>query len=551
MAGHDARVTLEELLDAHPDALVAAADDDGLFVEMPASVPIAGHRVPAVRSALDLVQPADRRLVIDAWVEAKASGSASTSVALAGSGAPGVVHLLDVTEAHGVYISIVAPGEEVEATSQGLDQLAELPPPPPRVAYSRKDELATIIHIDPAVTEMLGWTAEDMVGERSLGFVHPEDQDRAIDIWMECLSRPGATCRIRLRHRHRDGHWVWLELSNTNLLDQPGAGYVDCEMFDISEEMEAHEAVRASEQLLRRLAESLPVGVARFGPGCQILYANGRLYEILGAEPGAPSEELRTAVVDTAVLEAAMTAVLSGGFDTDVALRIQRLDGGGRRECTLSVRALTNDDGDVVGGVFVLADVTEEALLRSELERRATFDSLTGCINRQTAINRLTEVLAAGDAGRPASTAVIFVDLDGFKAVNDVHGHAAGDAVLTTIAARLRSVVRAPDVVGRLGGDEFLVVCPEVDGHDTAVAVAGRVAAAIAEPVPVGDQAFELTASVGVAWTGAHPGIDADGLIAEADAAMYAAKREPDGNRVVVAPVAAERLSAGSSGCSG
>lgn len=62
--------------------------------------------------------------------------------------------------------------------------------------------------------------------------MHPEDQERAIDIWMECLARPGATCRTRLRHRHRDGHWVWLELSNSNLLDDADTGYVDCEILD-------------------------------------------------------------------------------------------------------------------------------------------------------------------------------------------------------------------------------------------------------------------------------------------------------------------------------
>jgi diguanylate cyclase (GGDEF)-like protein/PAS domain S-box-containing protein len=381
---------------------------------------------------------------------------------------------------------------------------------------------------------MLGWDVTDIIGQRSLEFIHPDDQERAINLWMECLTQPGYTCRSRLRHKHLDGRWIWLEMANHNLLDDPDAGYVECEMFDISEEMEAHESVRASEELLRRLAGALPVGVAQFDLSRHILYANERLYEIVGAGTDAEEDSLLAGVLDAETVEQAMGAVCEG-HDIDIEIFIDRVNGG-RRRCTLTMRALTNVDGAVVGGVLCLADVTDAARMRSELEQRATFDLLTGCVNRPTVMTALSTMLAvpvAAADGHPGGIAVVFVDLDDFKAVNDQFGHAVGDTLLSAVAARLREVVRGHDVVGRFGGDEFLVICPEVDDAAAALTLGERVVAAIASPLTMGPVRLTPRASVGVAWTSYRGDIDAQGLITEADAAMYAAKHAQDGRPVV------------------
>ncbi len=521
---------LRAVLDECPTAVVAAIDDDGLFVEMPDSMVIDGHRVAHARSALDLVQPTDRRAVIDAWMTVKEQGRSQASVTLAGTpSAVATLHLFDLTAEHGVFMGVIA---ATGASEHQMEDVAEIAPPPPRIAYTRKNEVATIIHADAAVTEMLGWAQDEMVGQSALGFVHPDDAERAIDLWMECLSRPGATCRTRLRHKRRDGSWLWLELSNTNLLADPDAGYVDCEMFDISQEMEAHEAVRASQQLLSRLTASLPVGVLQFDTDGMVIYANDRIYEIVGVEPGTDETALQSSVVDPAELQRAMLAI-HHGHDIDMQIVIQRADDGARRECTLTIRSLTNDDGELIGGVLVLDDVTEQARMRSELEHRATYDELTSCVNRRTVLGRLSEALTTARIATPgAGTAAIFVDLDDFKDINDRHGHATGDVVLASVAARLQRVVRAQDVVGRIGGDEFLVVCPDVADQDAAIAMAERISAAMEAPMTVNGASLHQTASIGVAWTGARPAVDADALIAEADQAMYAAKR--DGKRSIV-----------------
>jgi diguanylate cyclase (GGDEF)-like protein/PAS domain S-box-containing protein len=524
------RVTLAQ----NPNALVAAVDRDGLLVDMPHTVPLTNHRIAIARSALDLVQPAHRYAVITAWERAKTEGASRATVVLAGeANTTATMYLFDVTPEHGVFIGITVASDSTVVT---LDEAPAIDPTPTRLTRTRKDAMAVIIGAEPTVTAVLGWDVSEIVGQRSLDLIHPDDHERAINMWMECLSQPGYTCRSRLRHAHRDGRWIWLEFSNHNRLDDADAGYVDCEMFDISEEMEAHEAVRASEQLLRSLAGALPVGVVQFDLDRRIVYANERLYEIVGAHRDADEDTLLTCVVDTSVVEDALARMYAGS-DVDIEMYIDRLDGTGRRRCTLAMRALINGDGAVCGGVACLADITDAARMRAELEERANFDALTGCLNRSSVMSALSAMLAdLGDepaADQAGGIAVVFVDFDRFKSVNDRFGHAVGDSLLVGVASRLGGVVRTGDIVGRLGGDEFLIVCPDVVDSEEALSLGERITAAITSPLMIGAVRLAPTASVGVVWAAARRGIETGALIAEADAAMYSAKRAGHGRPVV------------------
>jgi diguanylate cyclase (GGDEF)-like protein/PAS domain S-box-containing protein len=534
---------IRRLLDGHPDALVTAITDEGLFTAMPGSLAFGDHRLVQARSALDLVSPASRPALIRAWEQVRREGAASTSVQLAnGDGAqtPGTVFLFDLRALHGVYVGVLA---AAEGQGEALEEVAGIAGPPPRLCRTRKDELAILREVDPLVTLVLGWEPADMVGKRTLDFIHPDDGDRIIDAWMEMLARPGMALSVRARHQHRDGRWIWMQITNRNLLDEPDCGYVDCEMLDVSEEVEAQEAVRASEQLLRRLAEALPVGVVHVDVDRRVLYANGCFSEILGVAPDDVGGALHGCVTDVHRLDTALQAVLTG-VDVDVELEIDRADGSGRRLCTLSLRALTANDGGVTGAVGSLADVTEATRLRNELEQRATTDALTGCANRATALAGLSTALEGSERraadGATTGTSAIFVDLDEFKAVNDRYGHVVGDHLLVAVADRLREVVRAGDLVGRLGGDEFLVVCPALASPADALALAERLAAAVAEPLPVDGELLCVRASIGLAF--ADGPVDAKELIARADAAMYRSKRAGEGRPVLAvagAPTAA------------
>ncbi|MCW2992429.1 MAG: bifunctional diguanylate cyclase/phosphodiesterase [Solirubrobacterales bacterium] len=174
----------------------------------------------------------------------------------------------------------------------------------------------------------------------------------------------------------------------------------------------------------------------------------------------------------------------------------------------------------------------ELASERAKLAHQAMHDPLTGLPNRVLLYDRITQALSA--TGRYGGiTAVLFVDLDGFKEVNDGCGHETGDRILVEVSDRLRSVVRPSDTVARLGGDEFVVLCERLDAHDEASAVADRVLDAVRFPFVAGDRTMALSASIGIAFPA--DGEQPDALVGRADAAMYVAKRRRDARELAPA----------------
>ncbi len=192
--------------------------------------------------------------------------------------------------------------------------------------------------------------------------------------------------------------------------------------------------------------------------------------------------------------------------------------------------------GDTVSFAAFLRDLTQRKEYERRLARKALTDPLTGLPNRELLLTRLTEALAAAAAtpaaGTESGTAVLFVDVDRFKVVNDSLGHAVGDRLLVTLGERLRTAVRPGETLGRFGGDEFVVLSPGVSDRAEAVVVARRLRAALAEPLDVDGRLLAVDLSVGIAISA--PGeVAPEALLRDADAAMYAAKVRT-GDSVVV-----------------
>jgi len=208
---------------------------------------------------------------------------------------------------------------------------------------------------------------------------------------------------------------------------------------------------------------------------------------------------------------------------------------GSRLDASVTVSNLRDAAGRVTGSVAIARDVSERKRAESEaretartleaqaeeLTRLALHDPLTGLANRALLHDRLEHALATRPPGRMA---VLVLDLDDFKSVNDVAGHAVGDGVLVEAARRLQTCVRPGDTVARLGGDEFVVVVDDVAEVGGAASVAGRILAAMAEPMRVGDERFVIDASIGVTLADDPPGRGPVELLRDADIAMYAAK---------------------------
>ena len=175
-----------------------------------------------------------------------------------------------------------------------------------------------------------------------------------------------------------------------------------------------------------------------------------------------------------------------------------------------------------------VADRTAElAIATRELSRRALHDALTGLVNRAAFWDRLGHRLTQADR-RATGLAVLFLDLDDFKTVNDTLGHAAGDQLLVDVAHRITGELRAGDTAARVGGDEFLVLLDDVASGEAALAVAHRVNARLQAPYEFGGERYAATSSIGVAMCSDRLAT-ADALVAAADAAMYDAKRSGRG----------------------
>jgi diguanylate cyclase (GGDEF)-like protein len=207
------------------------------------------------------------------------------------------------------------------------------------------------------------------------------------------------------------------------------------------------------------------------------------------------------------------------------------------------LRTLASQVGRVLDNGHLEQSLVQVTELKEQLAHRANHDHLTGLANRSRFLDLVRDALDDGSEGEPdgGAVSVLYLDLDGFKAVNDTFGHDTGDALLQIVAARLRACVRTGDVVARLGGDEFAVVIlhPE-DADDLVLATADRIRALVCEPVQLQDHVMTVGTSIGIATTSVPASLSVDELISRADSAMYVAKRGGGSRHVSYADGVAE-----------
>jgi diguanylate cyclase (GGDEF)-like protein/PAS domain S-box-containing protein len=546
--GHSIAEGAEALLREHPGAQVCALASNGLIVPVPQTVGLWGQGLIEGRALIDNVVAADRTAVVRLWLAAQQEGAAATKVRMLATPTKwSTLHFIDLREVHGVFLGAILPSDEDAA-----DEPTELPTSPaaPRFCTLTEDEGARVVGADDAFTEMFGYTEEELLGKSVLDQIHPDDQGRAVEGWLAVISSNRAQ-QTRLRRRRKDGSYVWVDTTLHNYLNHPGRNCVVVEIIDISAEMAAQEALHEHEELLRRLTDAMPVGLLQIDVARDVVYNNACLLEILyGSEPIdsamtsepaplVPGEQeaaaerhnepaptvnalLQTLTEEsTASFAAVLDEVLGAGVDRDVEVDIVRPSGAPRR-ALMSVRALSRADGEVGGAITCVLDITDSARAREELEHRATYDTLTHVHNRSSILAVLQEQLEREDGH---STGVVYVDLDKFKPVNDMLGHAAGDELLVLVGERLKLASRDSDVIGRLGGDEFLIVLRDVPSSHVAMQVAERISMTVCGSFELSCGEADLRASIGVAC-GKHGAVTAEELVRQADAAMYRSKSD-------------------------
>jgi diguanylate cyclase (GGDEF)-like protein/PAS domain S-box-containing protein len=393
----------------------------------------------------------------------------------------------------------------------------------------KRNIVGVISQVDDSVTQLLGWKPDQMIGFSSTKFIHPDDQPGAVAAWVKMLDSPDGVGLWRGRYQSAYGSWVWVETANR--FEDSDDPIVSTSMTSVTvEQVSLEETLYARGQLLSRLSDALPVGVFQVNLAGSVTFTNDRLHLIVGVGLRSTINEQFSMIVneDRPVFDAALALALADRPVQDIEFRIRPqpeevppAEALEERVCLLSLRTLTDSSGVVSGAVGCLSDVTERAELRRELEVRASTDALTSCLNRAATLEVVQQTVTVPSSEH--GNAVVFIDLDQFKSVNDSFGHAAGDRLLVEVADRLRSAIREGDHLGRFGGDEFLVICPKVESPERATEIAERIAGAITSTVDLGPAPVRLRASVGVAWT--TETLDADTLIAWADSAMYESKR--------------------------
>ena len=280
--------------------------------------------------------------------------------------------------------------------------------------------------------------------------------------------------------------------------------------------------LQRSEERFRSLVRNASDGVVVLGQDGNVRYESPAAERILGrrAEDGigrAAIDDIHHD--DRALFERSLVDVaVASGSQVSLEFRARHVDSSWR---TLEAIVKNLLDDPAVGGLVInYRDITERKALEEQLRHQAFHDVLTGLANRSLFRDRLGHALArAGRGGRP--TAVLYLDLDDFKAVNDRFGHAEGDRLLIAVAERLRTATRAGDTVARLGGDEFAIIVEETEPAEAEMAAA-RILETLAPSFSVGDRQLVARASVGIAI--GSVGVDADELLRCADIAMYAAK---------------------------
>ncbi|MFC3129701.1 putative bifunctional diguanylate cyclase/phosphodiesterase [Coralloluteibacterium stylophorae] len=353
--------------------------------------------------------------------------------------------------------------------------------------------------------------------------LHPDDVDEVVRRMREHLA--GATPAFDMEHRitGADGGWIWVR-TRGKVVERDGSGlplHVAGTSRDITASRRDERERRIASEVLRSMNEAVSVVDLDF----RFVAINPAFSRITGYEEaqalGQSSQLLDSEQHDSTFYRRVHAALSKTGHWSGEMW--QRRRDGEEFLCWLEASEVRDESGVRTHFVTVLSDITEKKRAEQELRYLANYDTLTGLPNRALLSERLARAIVRARR-RNHYVAVLFLDLDRFKDINDSLGHAAGDRILRSAAARLLETVGTSDTVARLGGDEFTVVIEDVADQEQAAQVAHDVLAAFARPLDVDDrQDVAITPSIGVSLYPDH-GLAPTDLIKRADTAMYQAK---------------------------
>lgn len=400
-------------------------------------------------------------------------------------------------------------------------------------AFVAMDAGGLIVDWNPAAEWLFGWSRAEALERRVSDTIIPDRyraaHDQGLARFFDTGEAPVFNRRVELEALHRDGREVPVELSVWPVRQRDTVRF-NAFVHDISE----RRAAQAATERFQIAFDDAPIGMVIADVAGRFIQANRAYCAMLGYSRDelvgmafsdiTPADDLAASVE---LFERAVTGELR---TYRIEKRYVHADGQ-LVWVSLNVSAVPAGGGGVAYLIGQIEDISERKAAEATLTRAALHDGLTGLPNRLLLSDRLRQAMRHGERVR-SSLALMFVDLDHFKEVNDQFGHEGGDRVLCCVAERLVANLRPADTCARLGGDEFVILLEDVDEHE-AEALTRRVTDAVQAPWRLDDHEVTITASVGVVIAGPSP-TDAQALLRDADAAMYRAKAAGKGRCEIV-----------------
>ncbi|MET0964584.1 MAG: diguanylate cyclase [Noviherbaspirillum sp.] len=517
------------------------AYDRFTFLDHDGSWLISGAAVPCLADWMAAVHVDDVDRVTQARGEARAAGRSFTLdyrvAAAAGcrwvreSAAPRPLHnercvnyigaFVDISEHHEAQARLVRGEAEHRLLTENVRDL---------IAYS--DINSIYLYVSPSHREILGYSQEEMVGTNALSYLHPSDLAAMTRARTADNAVVARSSMHNVRIRHKNGSWVWLGINSRTIRDPHSGqktGFVAVGR-DITAQLAAERELARREQQFRSLTSLSSDWYWETDENNRFTFISDGIHARLGVQPqdllGAPLEAFALDSSEPGYIACRDSLAARRSF-RDVVHSVG-LDAypGVVRHVRVSGEPVF-EDGLFLGYRGATSDVTHEVRNARALEHMATHDCLTGLANRSMLEARLIQ--RTRDRRGGAGCAVLFIDLDRFKEINDSLGHKAGDLLLEETAARLRRCVRPDDTVARLGGDEFVVLAECSGGADSAASIADKLLAALSTPFIVGTETGSHTispsASIGISLY-PQDGDVPERLLQDADCALYRAKQD-------------------------
>jgi diguanylate cyclase (GGDEF)-like protein/PAS domain S-box-containing protein len=381
------------------------------------------------------------------------------------------------------------------------------------------------IKANQALADLLGFDSPDDLIRNlpDIRMVYADPEERAQVL--SGIERQGQVRNAEVRMRRRDGSPIWVSISARVVRNSANSvAHFEGSLYDITAQKTAEQALQRSEQRYRLLVDHSQVGVFINENG-RYTYVNNAFAKMLGYSEAEfvqlsyrdifPPEEL--AAADERFEKRLRGETVPDNYESSLLHKDRKT----RVIVTQSIGIIDLEDRRLMIGT--VRDITDQKRFEAQLHHNATHDPLTGLPNRTLFIQRLSQAMEQGRHRSTPSYAVLFVDLDSFKVVNDSLGHALGDRLLIEVAKRLKQCVGPWDTIARHGGDEFTILVDQMEHPQDAVEVAERIQAELMHPIQLGGNEIYTNSSIGIA-PGSPQYQTTDEVLRDADTAMYQAK---------------------------